>query len=610
MITYEHSLAGTNVNIYFPETRADLRGFEDFLAKGDSVLGLDSETTGLGIYEPGFQVRLIQFGNRDEAWVLRVDLFRDVIIWALRQQRLFTVHNAAYDLQVIDRHLGVTIEELGPRTHDTRVMAHLLDSREEAQGGIGLGLKALSAVYVDDTAPDTSGDLTKVFNKMGLTKATGWAEIPIDHPTYVRYAGLDPVLARRLYDRIFQDVQEIDRQEDLYKFELHLQVLTCLMQRRGILVDVPYTERLQADLDVEAVDFAKVARRYGVENPNSTRQVSASLLAMGENLTQTTGAGALQVSKEVLLPLADLNKDWERLNVRKPNPLADAILRGNRAKKWSEAYAGAFLTIRDSSNRIHPTINSLGARTARMSVSRPPVQQLPSGDWRVRRALIADPGKVIVACDYAAVEMRVLAALCRDEAMMGAILAGQDLHDFTASKIYGPGFTKAQRKVAKAVGLGKVYGGGAAHLSRQTGVPLDQVKQAVDAYDATFPGVKAYGNRLMRRAEWGKKECVTPAGRHIQLDKDRLYAATNAVTQSTARDLLAQAIVRLHDAGLGEVLLMPVHDEIVAQADEREAQDVVRAIADAMDCDFAGIPIAAEASVYGKSWGHGYGAPS
>lgn len=608
MIELRHDLAGSTCYINFPEYRDDLDGFHAFLAGGDKVLGLDTETTGLDVYSQGHGLRLVQLGNDLESWVLDARVFADDIRRALRQPRMFVVHNAAFDLQVIDRHLGVRIEEMAPRTLDTRILAHLLDPRDQSEGGAGLGLKALSSIYVDPEAPDTAEDLTAVFRSMGLTKATGWAGIPIDHETYLRYAGLDPILAVRLFRQIGPLVRDLGL-DKLSKFEHRLQALLAVMQRKGMLVDVNYVERLKAQLAEETEHFAGVAAQYGVTNPNSTRQVAEALIAMGEELNETTPSGQVKVDKGALLPLADMDLQWERLELREPNPLADAILRSKRAEKWSTAYVQAFLDLKDAGDRLHPWIGGLQARTARMSVSRPPLQQLPSGDWTIRRALIADPGMSVIAADYSQVEMRVLAALSEDKNMTEAICSGVDLHDWTARAIYGEGFTKFQRKVVKGVGFGKVYGGGAATLTRQTGAPLDQVREAIARYDATFPGIKRYGKRLQQRAEYGKREVVTPSGRHLPLDRDRLYAATNYVVQSTARDLLAQAIVDLFEAGLGDHLLLPVHDEIVAQAPSESADEVIREIGRVMESDFFGVPIESDPSVYGRSWGHGYGAP-
>lgn len=608
MLTLTHAVAGTPCSIHYLERREELEHFEAFLAQGDKVLAWDTEGTGLDIFTPGHRLRLIQFGNDREAFVLRADIFGDAIARALRQPRAFVAHNWPFDALTVDRHLGVRVEELGSRAFDTRILAHLLDPRAESEGGIGLGLKPLSAVYVDPEAPDTQAGLTAVFRAMGLTKDTGWACVPIDNETYVRYAGLDVILTRRLFDELAPMVREIGL-DRLSKFEHHLQVLLAILQRRGMLLDVPYVTKLRDDLLAEAERYKMIAARYGVTNVNSTAQVAEALVAMGEKLTERTPSGAPKVDKGVLLPLADLSLQWERIEARKPNPLADAVLRSKRAEKWATAYADAFLTLKDANDRLHPFIGGLQARTARMSVSRPPLQQLPSSDWTIRRCFIADPGQVIIAADYQAVEMRVLAALSGDETMRKAIADGVDLHSFTAERVFGPGFTKQHRKIAKAVGFGKVYGGGAATICRQTGADLESVKRALAAYDATFPGIKRFSRRLINRAEYGRKEVVTPTGRHLPLDRDRLYAATNYIVQSTSRDLLAQAIVDIFAAGLGDHLLLPVHDELIAQAPESDAEEVIREIGRLMESTFYGVRIESDPEVCGWSWGHKYGAP-
>lgn len=606
--THTYELAGETVRIYVPQRREDLDGFRRFLAQGDKVLGFDTEATGLDIFTPGHELRVVQVGNRDEAWVLRADLFAEEAAEALRAKRHFTAHNAPFDWLAVDHHLGVRIEDLGPRCFDTRIFAHLLDPRPEHEGGAGLGLKRLAEVYIDPKAPDTQEDLTEVFHRdYKATKATGWSVIDVDHPVYTLYAGLDAIFARRLFDELSTIVKELGLSH-LSTFEHHVAVLLAILQRRGIKVDVDYTQRLREDLLRDAEEYAAKAARYGVTNVNSTAQVGEALVAMGETLTERTKTG-WKVDKGVLLPLADLDPFWNRLEVREPNPLADAVLRSKRAAKWATSYAQAFLDLRDAEDRLHPMIGALQARTARMSISRPPLQQLPSSDWRVRRALTADPGQVIISSDYDQIEMRVLAALAEEKRMIQAIRDGVDLHDFTASMIFGPTFTKAQRKLAKGVGFGKVYGGGAATLSRQTGTPIAEVKAAIAAYDRAYPGIRKFGQKLQRRAQYGKREVITETGRHLPLDRDRLYSATNYAVQSLSRDILAQAIVDLFDKGLGDHLLLPVHDELVAQAPVEDATEVARLIGETMTRDFKGVPITSTGEVVGPTWGHAYGAP-
>lgn len=599
MRTFRHVVAGEVCEIHVPEHDDDLDQFYRFLEQDNRFLAYDTETTGLDLFAPGHKLRLFQIGNSTEAWVLRTDKFADACRRALHMKRTFIAHNAPYDAMVIDRHLEIKVESLLPKTWDTKIMAHLLDPRSQEEGGVGLGLKPLSAVYIDPEAPDTQAGLTKVFNYFGWTKKTGWARIAIDHAQYLIYAGLDVILTHRLFERLYSMAMQYP---DLCKMEHRLQYLLTLLMRKGMRVDVAWAQMLELDLHNEYVDYCDIALDYGVDSVHSPEQVASALVAMGEELDERTLLGALKVDKAVLEPLADLDRFFNRVGVREPNPLADAVMRAKRAKKWSESYVNAFLEWRDSGDRLHPTINSLQARTARMSVSNPPLQQLPASDVRVRRAFIADPGWVMISSDYKQVEMRVLAALSNDWTMRDAIARGEDLHSFTALRVFGPGFTDKQKKIAKNIGFGKVYGGGAAGVARLTGAEEGAVREAMLAYDATFPGIKRFSQKLMREAKQGIKEVVTPIGRRLPLDEDRLYAATNYVVQSTARDLLAQAVIRLFEAGLGDYILLPVHDEILGQAPEKDAEEIVNEISTVMTCDFQGVKIASDAEVLGVSW--------
>ncbi|MFC0623805.1 DNA polymerase [Kribbella deserti] len=620
MLTFPYRVGGDAVTIRFPERPDELAAFEEFIRRtSGQILGLDTENTDLHVFGAQFRGRLVQFGTVDEAWCIPVEWGGPYLESASRvlrdPDRKFVVHNAPYDLLVLDRTGLVPLADLGPRVFDTYLLGHLCDPRMLHQGGTGLKLKELSKVYVDPAAADTQDGLHAVFRKeYKATKHTGWAVIDLTHPLYLTYAGLDVIYATRLLRELGTLVKG-NGLSKLAHWEHRVQLLTTAMMKRGLRIDPVYTSQLVAQLHDEAARHRSTAAEFGVANVNSNAQVIAALQGMGEEWTETTDSGAPSVSKDVLLPMADLGMQWERLEARAANPVADAVVRAKRASKWADSYAQAFLDKVDDQGRIHPSIRSLAARTARMSVSDPALQQLPSSDWTIRRCIIADPGQLIVAADYSQVEMRVLAALSRDEALMAAIASGEDLHTFTARLVSGAAWEhmddkarKKARKLFKAVGFGKVYGGGAVTLSRQTGAPLADVRVAVAEYDKAFPGIRAYGRRLQRSAAYGGQEVVTPFGRHLPLDRDRAYAATNYVVQSTARDLLAKALCDLDDAGLSEYVLLPVHDELVCQAPAEDAADVIHTIGRLMESTFGGVAITSEAEVYGPSWGHGYGA--
>ncbi|MGW0523034.1 DNA polymerase [Crossiella sp. NPDC003009] len=608
------------MSVRVPETRDDVEAFTRWCAaQGSRPLALDTETTGLNAFTPGFRVRLVQLGSACEAWVLPVDEqgvcpdLRAAARAALRSEltgpRPLLVHNATFDALVLDRHAGVELDLLWPRLTDTAILAHLCDPRGPEDGGPGLTLKGLAALHVDPGAPDTSAGLHEVFRKLGHTRETGWAAIPLDHPTYTLYAGLDVILTARLH-AVLADHVAARGFARLAEFEHAVALVCAKIERRGVRVDPEYLTELRADLLADAAKWTAVAAGFGVRSINAPRQVSSALLGMGETLTETTESGALKVDKQLLMSLADLDREWERIGARAPNPLADAVIRGKRSAKWATSYASAMLDYRDAHDRIHPSIASLRARTARMSISRPALQQLPSKEARVRRGMLADDERAAWgSVDYQAVEMRVIAALSGDPVMIEAIRAGRDLHGYTAELVYGPGYTLRQRNLMKAVGLGKLFGGGPDTLARQTGAPVDQVRHATRQYDRVYRGITRYSARLVRRAEYGLRQVTTPTGRVIPLDRNRLYAATNYIVQSTARDVLADALLRLDERGLLDFVRLPVHDEVVFSAPADIAHEVGREIADTMAVtDFlgTGVPLATDLEIGGRSWGSLY----
>ncbi|MFB7860573.1 DNA polymerase [Streptomyces sp. NPDC056069] len=613
METYRHDVAGDPVTVHVPQTRADLDRFRAWLTEAErrGPIALDTETTGLDIYSPGYRLRTVQFGDAFTAWVIpweRGPAFQSAARAALRRVPRFLIHNAPFDWAVLDRHAGVPLESLAPRTTDTRLKAGLLDPRQPQEGGIGTGLKPLSAYWVDPSAPDTQGDLTQVFRSLGLTKATGWAAIPLNNPIFALYAGLDVIYTARLDPVLTRELDRLGVRPTLVQYEHELARITTTMQRAGMVLDQDYVRELSASLTDEEHHFADVARRYGVENVNAPRQIAEALTGMGEYLGERTASGAVKVDKAVLSALADLSLQGERLHVRTPNPLAEAVIRSKRAGKWRTAYADTFLEVMDAQGRVHPFINSMQARTGRMSVTRPALQTLPSSDQMIRRALLADPGHVMISVDFSAIEMRVLAGLAGVTRMKEGFLRGEDIHWFTARLVKGNGATEKDRKVFKGAGFSKVYGGGVRTAARQTGASEEAMRRAFAEYDRLYPEIKRASARWQREAFESGMVTVSATGRRLPLDRDRTYAVVNYQCQSAARDCLGQALLNIEEAGLLDMLKLPIHDEALLSAPREEAQDVARAVEEAMTFDLFGVPIVAEAEIGGRSWGSLYGA--
>ncbi len=612
MRTILHQVAGETVTVNVPEDTDDLRKFWEWIyeVRHRGPIAVDTETSGLDLFSTGYRLRTVQFGDARTAWVIlyeRGGYFASYAQDALRRIPQILIHNAAFDWLVLDRHAGIKLEDLAPHTTDTRILASLIDPRQPQEMGIGTALKPLTAYWVDPAAPDTQAGLNAVFRSHGFTKETGWAGIPATDETYLLYAGLDVIFTARLETVLRRELARLEVRDALIPYEHEIARICAHMQRTGMVLDVPYTEGLNGQLAEDAGHFAALAGRYGVDNVNSTAQISAALVGMGELLTETTASGALRVDKSVLSALADMSLQGDPLGLRTPNPLALAVIKSKRAGKWRSAYTGTFLDTVDGSGRVHPFISSMAARTARMSISRPALQTLPSSDAMIRRCLLADEGHVFISTDFKAVELRVLAALADVRRMREAIRDGRDLHDFTASILFGEGFTPKQRKLSKSTGLGKVYGGGAATIARQSGVPVEDVQRAIRAYDRLYPEIKRAARRWQREAAETGMVSISATGRRLPLDRDRVYAVTNYMCQSAARDVLGQSLINISESGMLDLLRLPIHDEVLVSAPAGEAAEIAREIERCMTWDLRGVPIEAESEIGRRSWGSLYG---
>ena len=190
--------------------------------------------------------------------------------------------------------------------------------------------------------------------------------------------------------------------------------------------------------------------------------------------------------------------------------------------------------------------------------------------------------------------------------MIETFAQGGDLHDATAERLFGPGFTKEQRRLAKGVGFGKVYGGGVDTLSRQAGVSKIEAKKSMAAFDRSFPRVTRWSRQLIDKVTHGEPLVQLPTGRRIPIDRRYGYRATNYMIQGLAADLFKGALLELDQAGMTEHLLIPVHDEVIAMCPTDQAEEFSRSLEEIMSGELGPVPITAEAEIIGRSWGDKY----
>ena len=299
------------------------------------------------------------------------------------------------------------------------------------------------------------------------------------------------------------------------------------------------------------------------------------------------------------------------------HPVVDEVLEYRELSKLKSTYVDALpLQVNPSTARVHTSYNQTGSVTGRIASSEPNLQNIPIRTEigrQVRQAFVAGAGNLLLSVDYSQVELRIVAHMAEDQAMLAAFRAGQDIHAATAAAIYGvplDAVSKEQRRHAKAINFGLIYGMSAFGLTRTTDLTLAEAEDFVDAYFQQFPGVKRYLDEMRRRAaEQGYVETLLgrrryfpglkeQSNRNIRNREER--EAINAPIQGTAADIMKMAMLKvpraLADAGLSARMLLQVHDELVLECPQAEITQAARLVQEVMSGAFPlSIPLATEA---------------
>ena len=388
MLRIRDTLAGEEIQFHYCQTKADLYECLEWF-RAHKWLAIDTESTGLNCYKPGWELRTVQIGNAYDCYVIPAR-YRLFITSLMASDIKWIAHNGPHDIRSIDTHLGY---ETGVTcVGETYLPAHHLDSRNPQEGGVGHGLKDLAIAMVDSNAGkwekklkaefktlrvDLPGEVYKSGPRKGTQKTRaahldeGWALIDPTNPVHIAYAAADPILTYRVWQQLQPVVREFNA---LYRFDHRVQMVCDRLQRRAIRLDRVYTERLSDAYLRKAERAISKAREYGCGNINSTAQLARTITHLGGKLTAKTPTGKWKVDSSVMRRLRDSSRDLPLGEFLRNVLLAKQIL------KRRESYTEQMLEEMSTAGRIHPSINSLGARTARMSVSRPPLQQLPTKD--------------------------------------------------------------------------------------------------------------------------------------------------------------------------------------------------------------------------------------
>jgi DNA polymerase-1 len=374
------------------------------------------------------------------------------------------------------------------------------------------------------------------------------------------------------------------------------------VQRRGWACDREYAkvaksnfdkafEEAEAELAALGIAPVKSSGRYY----SSGNSIRGKLSELGVKFTHFT-----EKKKDPSLDEEALTDMMRRYPDGEVYKLAETVLRASQNQKNSHTFMKGILYYSEYDGRVHGSINPTGARTGRMSSNKPNMQNFPRKYPEIRGSLIADNDETLISIDFSGVEWRVAAAVTRDEQMQQDFVNGEDIHLNVARHVYGQHVQKGdwERQNCKTIGLGRLYGGGAFTLQKQSKAPMDKVKGVLEYLDERYPGIAALRQRFYEVID-GPTVLKTPTGKRVVASSAHL--GLNYSIQGPARDLLAEAIIRLWGEGYGPNIRGVIHDEVVLSV-PGDAEQHVKRVKDIMECDFMGVRIEADGNVLGKRW--------
>lgn len=622
MLTHNHPL-GT---VYVPDPDDDLSEAYDLYRNSEVIWAADTETTGLNMYGGyrddsnqfhDFRVRIVQVGTKDKAWILRPEWHAQAIADLTGGDgRQTWWHNWVYDGLSMEEspELGIDFDETFNGAHDTDTAFRLIDPRPVMKGGTGHKLEQLMREYVGfDSKRDARGSILdagkKLFGARNFTTQNMWWKIPVDNHEYQIYAGQDVFGTSRIAEVAIRRMKEMQLKK-FFDFERPLSWRLAQMQRVGILFDDAWASKVEDEYrDIAQGYERELAEVWSVEKgptakyyANSARSIRKLMDSFGVEWTKRSEkTGDPSLDKSVIKELMNFGTSSDIQG------LAKAIFEAKRNQHYAD-YVASMRSELGKDGRIHPNVRPMQAATHRMSVSNPPIQQFPRDDPRVRGCLVADSGQTIIAADYAQVEFRVGAAVSQDPVLIRKIKNNEDLHEVTASTLFGPGFNKGQRQASKPIGFGRLYLGSARGIYQQmaesdtTGYlpPMSAVQRAIKAFDTEYKAYKRWAMKLKSDVEEHAGVLYTATGRRLLVSPS--YAAPNYAIQSVARDLFAAGVNKAHKQGLGQYIRLVVHDEIVASVPKKQAQKLGKQLAECMSTTFMGVPIEVEWKDLGERW--------
>jgi DNA polymerase I len=516
-------------------------------------------------------------------------------------------HNAKYDYAILRRY-DIPV---APLDFDTMIAEWLTDPASKH-----LGLKDLAFHRL-------GVQMTEISTFLGRGQPyQSFAEVPIEDAA--PYGAADADMTLRLARVLGPELEEMGLTRLLVEIEMPLIPVLADMEREGIAIDPSFFKQMSLEMDARLVELEKHIHDIAGEpfNINSTQQLSHVLfvkLKLPHDGIRKNKSGHYSTAADVLEELRRVEGDLG---------IVAAIIEYRELGKLKSTYVDALpQMINPRTGRIHTSFNQTGAITGRLASSSPNLQNIPirtEVGQQIRRGFVARPGWHFLAADYSQVELRVLAHISQDEALLEAFRQDQDIHRTTAAAVYGvpvEEVTYNQRRFAKAVNFGLIYGMGPFRLARDSELTLAEAENYIDAYFKRFPGIRRYLDETRQRArQQGYVETLLGRRRYFpiftvtagqssssnrQLEMRAEREAVNHPIQGTAADIIKLAMIELHRLLTEQYqarLLLQVHDELVLEVPDEELDRVRPLVIDTMSQAFPlDVPLKVEAST-GRNW--------
>jgi DNA polymerase-1 len=475
--------------------------------------------------------------------------------------------NLKYDMSVLANH-GVTLRGVA---FDTMLESYVLDSTATRHDMDSLALKYLNrnTIHFEDVAGKGAKQVT--FDHVPISAAGP-------------YAAEDADVTLQLHQTLWPKLEAEPRLAELFRdIEMPLVTVLSRIERNGVLIDANMLAVQSKELEHRMLEIQHEAFEVAGEEFNlaSPKQIQVILFEkLGLPVLKKTPKGAPSTAEEVLMELA---LDF---------PLPKLLLEHRGMSKLKSTYTDKLPgRIDPGTGRVHTSYHQAVASTGRLSSSEPNLQNIPirsAEGRRIRQAFIAPSDHTILAADYSQIELRIMAHLSGDAGLLHAFAAGEDIHRATAAEVFGVPLQEVsteQRRSAKAINFGLIYGMSAFGLARQLGIPRGDAQQYIDLYFERYPGVQAFMDSTRESArELGYVETVF--GRRLYLPEinhrngqRRQYAertAINAPMQGTAADIIKRAMIAvaqwIETAGLDIKMIMQVHDELVFEIRDKHVK--------------------------------------